>query len=93
MTASMAPYQGLYISIFPGLVYACMTTSPHNSLGAMPVIAAVIGVSVMTLQNEYFPDQKWPNGTVMTDQEQWNLHLDMASGVSLTAGIILVANA
>ncbi|XP_055349416.1 solute carrier family 26 member 6-like isoform X2 [Paramacrobiotus metropolitanus] len=92
MTGSMRPTQGLYISIFPPLIYALLATSPHNSLGAMPITAAVVGVSVMGIQETYYPQQyDAATGTLLSNGAQWDLHFQVSTGLAFFAGCFMIA--
>jgi MFS superfamily sulfate permease-like transporter len=84
MTAVMKPQHGLYMTIFPALIYAILGTSPQNSIGGMPITAALVGVSMSRIREAYHPD----NFTTHSADEMLDLHFGMA----FTAGIMQVNN-
>ncbi|OQV21636.1 Solute carrier family 26 member 6 [Hypsibius exemplaris] len=88
-TASLKPQIGLSILFYPGLVYALMASSMHNSVGGMCVTVATLSVSLINVQDVYYPDQIY-QGRLMTDQEQLDLHSTIAPGIALIAGIVQI---
>ncbi|OQV16962.1 putative Prestin [Hypsibius exemplaris] len=91
MTASMKPHRGLPLLIFPGFVYAFMTTSPHNSLGGMPITAAALSISNINVEQEYYPGGYFRNESrMLTSDETLYIHMRISTGISFVSGMILI---
>jgi MFS superfamily sulfate permease-like transporter len=91
MTASLEAFRGLPLLIFPGFIYALMGTSPHNSLGGMPITAAALSISNINIQDEYYPDLQFNKSHVLTSDEQYFIHLRISTGIAFVSGCILVS--
>ncbi|XP_055337504.1 prestin-like [Paramacrobiotus metropolitanus] len=83
MTAVMRPQHGLFITIFPGLMYAFLGSSPQNSVGGMPITAALTGVSMSRIREHYHPE----NYTITNAGEMLDVHFQIAGAVALVAGL------
>lgn len=46
MACNLGPMYGIYMTFFPGLIYALFGSSFHNSVGAFAPSAALVGVAV-----------------------------------------------
>ncbi|XP_055342389.1 prestin-like isoform X2 [Paramacrobiotus metropolitanus] len=88
-TALIRQWHGTYILLFPGLIYAFMASSPHNSVGGMSIVVATLSVSFMQIQDAYYPNEM-RDGRKMTAAEQFDLHLSMGPGIALVAGCFQV---
>ena len=86
MTAVMKPQHGLFMTMFPALMYVVLGTSPQNSMGGMPVTAALAGVSMARIREEYHPD----NFTLSSAGDMLDLHFGIAGAVAFVAGIMQV---
>ena len=91
MTASLKPFRGLPLLIFPGFIYAFMATSPHNSLGGMPITAATLSVSVIHTEDLYYPDSKYNDTYTLNIDELYFIHMRTSTGVAFVSGCILVS--
>ncbi|OQV16718.1 Prestin [Hypsibius exemplaris] len=86
MTAVMKPQHGLFMTMIPALMYAIFGTSPQNSVGGMPITAALAGVSMARIREEYHPDN-----FTMSPNDMLELHFGIAGVVAFVAGIIQIS--
>ncbi|GAU96740.1 hypothetical protein RvY_08139 [Ramazzottius varieornatus] len=92
MAANLGPVYGIYLTFFPGVIYALLGSSRHNSVGAFAPSAALVGVGVARTR-KIFNRQFLPNQTteLVGDADLplvIQTHLDIAVGFTLCAGTI-----
>ncbi|GAU92898.1 hypothetical protein RvY_04917 [Ramazzottius varieornatus] len=86
MTAVMKPEHGLYMTMIPALAYVLLGSSPQNSVGGMPITAALAGVSMARIREVYHHD----NFTIHSAEEMLDLHFHIAGVVTFIAGILQI---
>ncbi|XP_058834209.1 anion exchange transporter-like [Topomyia yanbarensis] len=64
LIAFLPPFVGLYMGIFPVLVYFLLGTARHNSMGAFAAVCIVLGKSVVTLSSAGSDITAAGNGTL-----------------------------
>lgn len=95
MAANLGPMFGIYMTFFPGIIYALLGSSFHNSVGAFAPSAALVGVAAARTR-VIFAGHYLPNQTVeiVGDDlfpEVSREHLEVAVSITLMAGIVQVA--
>ena len=86
MTAVMKPEHGLYMTMFPALAYVLLGSSAQNSVGGMPITAALAGVSMARIREAHHFD----NFTIHSAEAMLDLHFHIAGVVAFVAGILQV---
>jgi MFS superfamily sulfate permease-like transporter len=94
MAANLGPMFGVYLTFFPGMIYAFFGSSFHNSVGAFAPSAALVGVAVAKTR-AIFAGHYLPNQTreIVADEflpEVSRQHLELAVPITLMAGFVQV---
>ena len=55
LLAALPSVNGMYSSLFPGLIYWIFGTSHHVSIGAYAVVSMMVGATVTKMQAKYAP--------------------------------------
>ncbi|OQV23038.1 putative Sulfate anion transporter 1 [Hypsibius exemplaris] len=95
MVANLGPLYGIYLTFFPGLLYAVFGSSFHNSVGAFAPSAGLVGVAVARIRL-IFSEHYLPNQTIEIVPESAlpelaRQHVEIAVTITLMAGIIQLA--
>uniref|UniRef100_A0AC34Q3B6 STAS domain-containing protein n=1 Tax=Panagrolaimus sp. JU765 TaxID=591449 RepID=A0AC34Q3B6_9BILA len=87
LLAQVPPVVGLYVSLFPPLLYMLFGTSKHNSIGSFAVVSLMAGKSVLKIcGNE--PGHDLSENSTMTQQEYEHCTIATASALAFVIGII-----
>ena len=94
MAANLGPMYGIYMTFFPGIAYAFLGSSFHNSIGAFAPSAALVGVAVARTR-AIFPGNYLSNEAVEIGPEAqfvvtFRQHVESTVGVTFMAGVIPV---
>lgn len=87
MLAQVPPVIGLYVSLFPPLLYMLFGTSRHNSIGSFAVVSLMAGKSVLKIcGNE--PGIDFATNSTVLQQEYETCTITIASTLAFVVGII-----
>ncbi|CAG0893743.1 unnamed protein product [Darwinula stevensoni] len=95
LLANVPPVQGIYLAVFPVLIYVIMGTSRHASMGSFAVVCLMTGKVVAQFQDELNKVNPVPgdsNFTSSKDEELIHAHhaIQIASALALSMGLFQV---